>query len=111
MAPAGLVPYYNLDINAPFSVALGQFYPWSSYIISIGACAGTFNSAFAALYAMSRLMVVLSRCRLIPHFLVSWQKFTAKSSQQIVCRGLAGKTLLSVRVAASVPHAHMYVVT
>jgi amino acid transporter len=66
-------PYYLIDSNAPFSVALGQFYPWASYIVSVGACAGTFNSAFAALYAMSRLMVVLSRCRLIPEFLVSWQ--------------------------------------
>jgi hypothetical protein len=69
--PAGMVPYYLIDSNAPFSVALGSFYPWASYIVSIGACAGTFNSAFAALYAMSRLMVVLSRCRLIPEFLVS----------------------------------------
>lgn len=66
-----MVPYYEIDSNAPFSVALGQYYPAASYIVSIGACAGTFNSAFADLYAMSRLMVVMSRCRLIPHFLVS----------------------------------------
>jgi amino acid transporter len=66
-------PYYLIDSNAPFSVALGQFYPWASYIVSLGACAGTFNTAFASLYAMSRLVVVLSRCRLIPEFLVSRQ--------------------------------------
>ncbi|WIA40660.1 hypothetical protein OEZ86_004366 [Tetradesmus obliquus] len=83
----GLVPYYNLDINAPFSVALGQFYPWSSYIISIGACAGTFNSAFAALYAMSRLMVVLSRCRLIPHFLA---RVNPKTESPVVATILCG---------------------
>jgi amino acid transporter len=70
---AGLLPYYEIDSNAPFSVALGKFFPWASYVVSIGACAGTFNSAFADLYAMSRLMVVLSRCRLIPEFLVSWR--------------------------------------
>jgi amino acid transporter len=68
-----MVPYYAIDSNAPFSVALGQFYPWASYIVSLGACAGTFNTAFASLYAMSRLVVVMSRCRLIPEFLVSWQ--------------------------------------
>jgi amino acid transporter len=62
----------DIDSNAPFSVALGRYFPWASYIVSIGACAGTFNSAFADLYAMSRLMVVLSRCRLIPEFLVSF---------------------------------------
>jgi amino acid transporter len=66
----GLEHYLNIDSNAPFSVALGKHYPWSSYVISIGACAGTFNTAFASLYAMSRLMVVLSRCRLIPQALV-----------------------------------------
>jgi amino acid transporter len=71
LCTAGMVPYYKIDSNAPFSVALGQFYPWASYIVSIGACAGTFNTAFASLYAMSRLIVVLSRCRLIPEFLVS----------------------------------------
>jgi hypothetical protein len=69
---AGLLPYIEIDSNAPFSVALGKFFPWASYVVSIGACAGTFNSAFADLYAMSRLMVVLSRCRLIPEFMVSW---------------------------------------
>lgn len=68
---AGMVPYLEIDSRAPFSVALGKYYPWASYIVSIGACAGTFNSAFADLYAMSRLMVVLSRCRVIPDFLVS----------------------------------------
>jgi len=61
----------EIDSNAPFSVALSKYYPWAGYIVSIGACAGTFNSAFAGLYAMSRLMVVLSRCRLIPEILVS----------------------------------------
>lgn len=66
-----MVPYTDIDSNAPFSVALGQYYPAASYIVSIGACAGTFNSAFADLYAMSRLMVVMSRCRLIPAVLVS----------------------------------------
>jgi amino acid transporter len=66
-----MVPYFDIDSNAPFSVALGQYYPPASYIVSIGACAGTFNSAFADLYAMSRLMVVMSRCRLIPACLVS----------------------------------------
>jgi amino acid transporter len=65
------VPYKEIDANAPFSVALGRYYPPASYIVSVGACAGTFNSAFADLYAMSRLMVVMSRCRLIPDFLVS----------------------------------------
>jgi amino acid transporter len=64
----------DIDTNAPFSVALGRYFPWASYIVSIGACAGTFNSAFADLYAMSRLMVVLSRCRLIPEFLVRRQQ-------------------------------------
>jgi amino acid transporter len=66
----GMVPYFEIDSNAPFSVALGKFYPAAGYIVSIGACAGTFNSAFSDLYAMSRLMVVMSRCRLIPSFLV-----------------------------------------
>lgn len=66
-----MVPYFDIDSNAPFSVALSQYYPPAGYIVSIGACAGTFNSAFADLYAMSRLMVVMSRCRLIPSFLVS----------------------------------------
>lgn len=65
-----MVPYQEIDSNAPFSVALAKYYPPASYIVSIGACAGTFNSAFADLYAMSRLMVVMSRCRLIPNFLV-----------------------------------------
>jgi amino acid transporter len=68
-----MVPYYEIDSNAPFSVALARFYPPASYIVAIGACAGTFNSAFAGLYAMSRLLVVLSRCRLVPNFLVSHQ--------------------------------------
>eukprot|EP00775_Hariotina_reticulata_P009041 gene9041-9212_t len=65
----GMVPYYEIDSNAPFSVALARYYPPASYIVAIGACAGTFNSAFAGMYAMSRLLVVLSRCRLIPNFL------------------------------------------
>ena len=66
-----MVQYTEIDSYAPFSVALGKYYPAGSYIVSIGACAGTFNSAFADLYAMSRLMVVMSRCRLIPNFMVS----------------------------------------
>lgn len=71
MLSAGMVPYFEIDSNAPFSVALSRYYPAAGYIVSVGACAGTFNSAFADLYAMSRLMVVMSRCRLIPSFLVS----------------------------------------
>ena len=70
---AGMVPYQEIDKNAPFSVALGQYYKAAGIIVSMGACAGTFNSAFADLYAMSRLMVVMSRCRLIPNGLVSPQ--------------------------------------
>jgi len=65
----GMVQYTEIDSYAPFSVALGKYYAAGSYIVSIGACAGTFNSAFADLYAMSRLMVVMSRCRLIPNFM------------------------------------------
>jgi amino acid transporter len=77
-----MVPYKEIDNNAPFSVALGSYYPAASYIVSIGACAGTFNSAFADLYAMSRLMVVLSRCRLIPEMLVSQ---TSSAVEHFLC--------------------------
>ncbi|KAF6257134.1 amino acid permease-domain-containing protein [Scenedesmus sp. NREL 46B-D3] len=83
----GLVPYYDIDSNAPFSVALGGIYPWASYIVSVGACAGTFNSAFAALYAMSRLMVVLSRCRLIPEFLA---RVSPRTESPVVATILCG---------------------
>ncbi|WIA30684.1 hypothetical protein OEZ86_000756 [Tetradesmus obliquus] len=84
---AGLQPYMDIDSNAPFSVALGRYFPWASYVVSIGACAGTFNSAFADLYAMSRLMVVLSRCRLIPEFLA---RVNPKTESPIVATIITG---------------------
>lgn len=83
----GMVPYYEIDSNAPFSVALAKYYPPASYIVSIGACAGTFNSAFAGLYAMSRLMVVMSRCRLIPEFLA---RINPRTQGPIVATVVAG---------------------
>lgn len=83
----GMVPYMEIDSNAPFSVALGKFYPWAGYVVSVGACAGTFNSAFADLYAMSRLMVVQARCRLIPEFLA---RIHPKTESPIVATVITG---------------------
>lgn len=40
---AGMVKYTDIDSNAPFSVALAQYYPPASYIVSIGACAGAYQ--------------------------------------------------------------------
>lgn len=84
---AGMVPYQQIDTNAPFSVALGKYYPWAGYIVSLGACAGTFNSAFADLYAMSRLIVVMARCRLIPAWLAS---INARTESPIVATVITG---------------------
>ncbi|KAI8467780.1 MAG: amino acid permease-domain-containing protein [Monoraphidium minutum] len=83
----GMVKYSDIDSNAPFSVALGKFYPWAGYIVSAGACAGTFNSAFADLYAMSRLMVVQARCRLIPEFLA---RINPRTESPIVATVITG---------------------
>lgn len=67
---AGMQPYYEISDTAPFAVALQNAgMAWGATIVSIGAVAGTLNSAFADLYAMSRLVIILGRTELAPRWL------------------------------------------
>lgn len=71
----GMVYYADVSPAAPFSDAFRQVgYNWAAYIVSIGAIAGTFNSALVDLYSLGRLIVVLGRAGLMPHALVSGNK-------------------------------------
>ncbi|KAL4458687.1 hypothetical protein ABPG75_013552 [Micractinium tetrahymenae] len=62
-----MVPYQQIDINAPFSAAFLQAgMAWAAKIVSLGAVLGIVTSTMTGLLGQSRLLVVLGRERLLP---------------------------------------------
>ena len=61
-----LTPYYSLDILAPFQTAFSnRGISWMMYVTSIGTVIATTASTLSSLYALSRLIYVISVDRLL----------------------------------------------
>lgn len=67
----GMVHYTQISVAAPFADAFRQTpgYGWASYVVSVGAVAGTFNTVLVTLFSLQRICVVLGRTDLLPRIL------------------------------------------
>ncbi len=65
----GMVPYYQIDIDAPVSAAFKQIgLPWAQFLISIGALAGLTSVSLVMILGQSRIFMAMARDGLLPRF-------------------------------------------
>ncbi|MGE5341980.1 MAG: amino acid permease [Candidatus Omnitrophota bacterium] len=63
----GMVPYNQIDINAPVSVAFKQVgLNWAQYIISLGALAGITSVLLVMMLSQPRIFLAMARDGLLP---------------------------------------------
>ena len=63
----GMVPYNELDINAPVSNAFARVgLPWAQFLVSIGALAGITSVLLVLLLSLPRVLLAMARDNLIP---------------------------------------------
>jgi APA family basic amino acid/polyamine antiporter len=63
----GMVPYYNINIDAPVSDAFRQVgLPWAQLLISIGAVAGITSVLLVMMLSQSRIFLAMARDGLLP---------------------------------------------
>lgn len=68
-AIVGIVPYQEIDVLAPYSVAFRTIgLGWAARIVSVGALAGVATSLFSMICTMARLVMVLGRDGFLPAF-------------------------------------------
>jgi APA family basic amino acid/polyamine antiporter len=66
-----MIPWYEIDSNAPFSIGFQDVgYSWMAIIVSVGAMMGILDTVIVVLYSMSRVFVILGRMGLMPSVLV-----------------------------------------
>ena len=66
-----MVPWYEIDANAPFANGFKSVgYSWMGIIVSVGAMLGILDTVIVVLYSMSRVFVILGRMGLMPSMLV-----------------------------------------
>lgn len=71
-AIVGMVPYYEIDVRAPFSAAFKNVgWDWANRIVSIGALLGLATTTFACACSAYRLLMVFGRDGFLPSWLVS----------------------------------------
>lgn len=61
-----MVPYGQVDLKAPLALAFAKTQPWLVPTVSAGAVIGLFAIGMGSIFASSRLLMILSRDRLIP---------------------------------------------
>ena len=63
----GMVPYDNLDVNAPVADAFKkQQLTWARFLISIGAVAGITSVALVSMLSQARILLAMARDGLLP---------------------------------------------
>jgi APA family basic amino acid/polyamine antiporter len=63
----GMVPYHDIDIDAPVSDAFRQVgLPWAQLLISAGALAGITSVLLVMMLSQPRVLLAMARDRLIP---------------------------------------------
>jgi amino acid transporter len=68
----GMVYYPEISSSVPFADAFRVVgMPWGSYVVAVGAVAGTMNTVLVSIFCLQRVIVVLARTSLIPSLLVS----------------------------------------
>lgn len=66
----GMVYYPEISSSVPFADAFKAVgMNWASYVVSVGAVAGTFNTVLVSVFSLQRIVVVLARTDLIPSVL------------------------------------------
>ena len=64
----GMVPYDQIDINAPVSSAFGKVgLPWAQFLISLGAIAGITSVLLVMMLSQPRVLLAMARDGLVPH--------------------------------------------
>eukprot|EP01127_Copromyxa_protea_P016483 TRINITY_DN4906_c0_g1_i2.p1 TRINITY_DN4906_c0_g1~~TRINITY_DN4906_c0_g1_i2.p1 ORF type:complete len:272 (-),score=40.48 TRINITY_DN4906_c0_g1_i2:93-908(-) len=82
-----MVPYYEIDLNAPLSAAFGVHgVQWAQIVISVGSLAALASTMLVLLLAQSRMVFALSRDGLLPVFLS--QMWHGKPFMSLVASGL-----------------------
>jgi APA family basic amino acid/polyamine antiporter len=65
----GMVPYDQIDIDAPVSAAFKQIgLPWAQFLVSIGALAGLTSVSLVMILGQSRIFMSMARDGLLPRF-------------------------------------------
>ncbi|MEW6213566.1 MAG: amino acid permease, partial [Acidobacteriota bacterium] len=65
----GMVPYSQIDINAPVSNAFGQVgLRWAQFLIAAGAVAGIISVVLVTMLSQARILLAMSRDGLLPRF-------------------------------------------
>ncbi|MGH7963477.1 MAG: amino acid permease [Candidatus Binatia bacterium] len=63
----GMVPYHQIDINAPVSDAFKQAgLPWAQFLISLGALAGITSVLLVLMLSQPRVLLAMARDGLVP---------------------------------------------
>jgi APA family basic amino acid/polyamine antiporter len=63
----GMVPYNQIDINAPVSKAFGQVgLVWAQFLVSLGAVAGITSVLLVMMLSQARIFLAMARDGLIP---------------------------------------------
>jgi len=63
----GMVPYDQIDINAPVSNAFARVgLPWAQFVISIGAVAGITSVLLVMMLSQPRVLLAMARDGLVP---------------------------------------------
>jgi len=63
----GMVPYNQIDINAPVSSAFGKVgLPWAQFLISLGAIAGITSVLLVMMLSQPRVLLAMARDGLVP---------------------------------------------
>jgi APA family basic amino acid/polyamine antiporter len=63
----GMVPYNEIDLNAPVSSAFAQVgLPWAQFVISIGAVAGITSVLLVMMLSQPRVLLAMARDGLVP---------------------------------------------
>jgi APA family basic amino acid/polyamine antiporter len=63
----GMVPYNQIDLNAPVSSAFAQVgLPWAQFVISVGAVAGITSVLLVMMLSQPRVLLAMARDGLVP---------------------------------------------
>lgn len=80
---AGMLPYQQINPQAPFAAAFNaRGAPWMAIIVGFGSVCGILDTIVVTQYSMSRTFVILGRMGLVPPVLVR--------GLSLMCWGLAG---------------------
>jgi len=101
----GMVPYNQIDINAPVSNAFAQVgLPWAQFIIALGAIAGITSVLLVLMLSQARVLLAMARDGLLPkNFFAAVHKKFHTPWKGTVVTGLVVATLsglLPLRILA-----------